>query len=331
MALLGFEVAAIVALHSIGSVQSMQVPWGEDLTTWLSTGTVEELAAPIVRLFALVIAYWMFVSTALTIVAQLTRVPVAVRATSMFTLPAIRRAVEGAMAVSIATSSFVGMTGTAYANSATDIAESVSVGDDNLSVPTPRPTGIPADSSSNVSVGVTINAATAAEEQYSAQAASPSDQFAAEAEDITTTASVSGGDSVPTPRVGVLANNGLPEETTTTSTTTTSTTTTTIIPRSTPSTPTAETQTPAPQTQSETQVLGVQQYQVKAGDNLWTISRDALASATNRAPGDLTNQEIWEYWTAVKEANVNNLRSGDPHWIFPDEVITLPAHTVTAK
>jgi len=112
LALLGFEVAAIVGLQAIGSTPSMQVPWG-DLSTWVHTSSVDEIAAPLIRLFALVVAYWMFVSTALCMIAQASRIPAAVRATNMFTLPTVRRMVDGAMAVSIVTTSFVGVTGTA--------------------------------------------------------------------------------------------------------------------------------------------------------------------------------------------------------------------------
>jgi len=63
---------------------------------------------------------------------------------------------------------------------------------------------------------------------------------------------------------------------------------------------------------------------VAPGDNLWTISRDRLASVTNRSPADISDHEIATYWLRVIAINRNSLRSGNPDVIFPGEIIHLP-------
>src|SRR5580765_7830461 len=99
IALFAFELAALFGLHLLGSSPEMQVPWN-DFSTWIQTSTLEEIVAPLVRLAALVVAYWMLISTTLFTLAQLSRIPAAIRATSMLTMPSVRRVCEGAVAVS---------------------------------------------------------------------------------------------------------------------------------------------------------------------------------------------------------------------------------------
>jgi nucleoid-associated protein YgaU len=60
------------------------------------------------------------------------------------------------------------------------------------------------------------------------------------------------------------------------------------------------------------------------GDNLWTISRDHLAAATNRRSSELSDHEIARYWLRVIAVNRASLRSGNPDVIFPGELIMFP-------
>ncbi len=60
---------------------------------------------------------------------------------------------------------------------------------------------------------------------------------------------------------------------------------------------------------------------VRPGENLWTISRDALALRLSRTPSD---PETAAYWTTVIDANRGRIRSGNPDLIYPGETITLP-------
>jgi len=65
----------------------------------------------------------------------------------------------------------------------------------------------------------------------------------------------------------------------------------------------------------------VTEHTVRAGENLWAISCDVLTARLGRTPSD---PETASYWSAVIDANLADLRSGDPDLIFPGEVITLP-------
>jgi hypothetical protein len=65
-------------------------------------------------------------------------------------------------------------------------------------------------------------------------------------------------------------------------------------------------------------------HRVAQGENLWTISRDHLAAATNRRSVDLSDHEIATYWLRVIAVNRGSLRSGNPDLIFPGELIMFP-------
>jgi hypothetical protein len=63
---------------------------------------------------------------------------------------------------------------------------------------------------------------------------------------------------------------------------------------------------------------------VVAGDNLWSLSADALARATGRARDSLGDHEIAPYWVTVCDATRPTLRSGDVNLVYPGEVVVLP-------
>ena len=69
--------------------------------------------------------------------------------------------------------------------------------------------------------------------------------------------------------------------------------------------------------------LPARTYEVRAGDNLWRISRAELVIRGNAQPDDST---IARYWQAVIAANRTTLRSGNPNLIFPGELVALPEH-----
>lgn len=356
LALLVFEVVAIVGLQAAGSNQSMQVPWS-DFWTWINTNSVDTLALPLLRYAALGLAYWMLVSTLLFVAAQLTRIPMAIKAAGMFTLPSVRRAVDGAMAVSIATTSVVGFAGAAVlADGASDTSvssiTSVVSGDLSLgggvvnnsggdAVATPT---FGAASASGTSVDVTgtgdsgvggdttgtvldlttttspddlvttstTPSSTTSSSTTSSSTTSSTITQADDSQDATTSLAPSAGsDFVPTPRPGAPI------------------TTTTTVPQG-PSTsantpaPTVTTPTPAPQDNTTTQDNGGT-HRVVPGDNLWNISRDHIAEVSGRDKHSVSEAEIRTYWLKVIDVNRDSIRSHDPHWIFPGEIITLPA------
>jgi hypothetical protein len=63
---------------------------------------------------------------------------------------------------------------------------------------------------------------------------------------------------------------------------------------------------------------------VTPGDDLWSLSADALGRATGRASDTLRDDEIGRYWIAVCDANRSSLRSGDVNVVYPGEVVVLP-------
>jgi hypothetical protein len=101
------EVVAVVALHRLGAVDGFAIP-RHDLVTWLQQTSSEEVLLAGVRLAALVAAWWLLGSTLLYVAARLAHLHGAARAVGWATLPAVRRWVDGAAAVSIVAASALG-------------------------------------------------------------------------------------------------------------------------------------------------------------------------------------------------------------------------------
>ena len=377
--LLGFEIAAILALQALGGTSSMQVPWGS-FASWINAGPIENIVPPLVRVLALAVAYWMFLSTALFVVAQISRIPAAVRATSMFTLPSVRRVVDGAMVVSIATTSVMGVGATAAMAATPDATTTsnsltmaqITVDGSTGGVATPNPGSVTtvteeeaadaADDSADDS-GDDESADDSADDESGddESADDSSDDSEDEESDDTTTSTAAptttstaaptttGAPSTPTTgslgqagTVTIIGSGdagsvatprpGAPLATTSVAPTTAAPNSNTwVVPTTgfsvaTPKPVASAATTPttaAPETSADgTQVLGVQEHRVVQGENLWTIARDAVAQSNGgTAP---TESQVRDYWLKVIDANKGNLRSGDPHWIFAGEVVTLP-------
>jgi nucleoid-associated protein YgaU len=104
IALLGFQIAAVVTLHRLGDIDWLQISWS-GVGTYLEITPVEDVLGAVLRQIGLVLAYWMLGTTVLYLGAYATRLPVALRSIEWATLPAVRRIVDGAVAVGIATAS----------------------------------------------------------------------------------------------------------------------------------------------------------------------------------------------------------------------------------
>lgn len=58
-------------------------------------------------------------------------------------------------------------------------------------------------------------------------------------------------------------------------------------------------------------------HMVVAGDNLWSITADALGGSVSAA-------DVHPRWQALIDANLDRLRSGDPDLIYPGERLVIP-------
>ena len=116
LALLGAELTAVLALHWLGRFPGLRIRWDEPVP-WLLSSPVQEVLGAILRSVALVMAYWLLVSTVIYLLASLSRLPSAVRAVAWATFPLARRVADHAVAVTLATS-MVGTTTLGVANPA---------------------------------------------------------------------------------------------------------------------------------------------------------------------------------------------------------------------
>ncbi len=100
VALVGGSVAAIVALHRLAAEPMFAVEWHR-LWVWLGEHTVERVLLGLGRAAALVLAYWIAVSSVLYTAARASGVPRLVRSVEWLALPAVRRVAERVVAVSL--------------------------------------------------------------------------------------------------------------------------------------------------------------------------------------------------------------------------------------
>ncbi len=100
VALVVFEIVAIVTLHALGRLAWLRIPWAE-VGTWIDVNPVEDTIGAMVRYLALAIAYWMLTTTVLYAIAKATRFPAAVRAVEWATLPAVRRVADRVAATTL--------------------------------------------------------------------------------------------------------------------------------------------------------------------------------------------------------------------------------------
>lgn len=166
------EVGALVLLHHLGSYGPTAVEWG-DFGRWLADTPPEDVLVALVRVAALVLAWWLVASTALYVLARMTRVPSLVRAVEWATLPAVRRLVGGVAVTTVAAGSVLGTSGVAAAAPPDRTPVVVQLGAEDTSVTTgpryrPRPAG------SDDTVGTATAPAVAAVTTPPARAAVPS-------------------------------------------------------------------------------------------------------------------------------------------------------------
>lgn len=97
------EVATLVALVAIGHRSELAVPAGH-LDSWLRDGEPATVVVALLRWIALGVVVWLLASTLLYLAAAVSHAPAVIRAVQWSTLPAIRRTIDAACAVSVVTS-----------------------------------------------------------------------------------------------------------------------------------------------------------------------------------------------------------------------------------
>jgi hypothetical protein len=104
------EALLLACLHRLGRVDGFAIPRG-DLGRWLQQTPSEDVLLVGIRLAALVAAWWLLATTLLYAAARLAHWNRAARAVGWATLPAVRRWVDRAAALSIVTGSVLGTIG----------------------------------------------------------------------------------------------------------------------------------------------------------------------------------------------------------------------------
>ena len=131
--LIAFEVGAIATLHAIGGVEWVQIPWHR-LGDWLLQTPADESLPALLRIVALVLTYWLAISTALYALAGMARIPGAIHAIEWATFPAVRRVIDGTAALTIMAATVAGPTAPAIANDGPEPVI-VEIGQDGLPIP----------------------------------------------------------------------------------------------------------------------------------------------------------------------------------------------------
>jgi hypothetical protein len=102
--LVAAEALAVAALHRLGGVHGFAIP-RHDLGRWLRETPSEDVLLAGIRLAALVAAWWLLLTTLLYAGARLAHLHRAASALGWATLPAVRRWVDRAAAISIVAAS----------------------------------------------------------------------------------------------------------------------------------------------------------------------------------------------------------------------------------
>ena len=352
-ALFGIEIAFVVVLHMLGSIDSLAVDFS-NIKVWMDTTPPEIALVASIRLLALVFAYWLIATSFLYMGARAFNIGFLVRTLELTTVPGVRRVIDAGLAAAIVGGTVFGGAGAVFAKSSDAQVNAVpaaitSVVKESRVLYNPTPVG-------DV-LGAEFNSANATNESTNfgpsiadssndkvvvASTETPAPAQVAPTQDTTTPQKDANGNYIPTPSGGAAT----PTEGTIVTpddqdsgndkvviepTPSESSTTTTTAPKV-----TVPTTSPPVVSDSEVQVGGQQvqrpndtttptqapsSYTVVSGDNFWNIAKTQVENSLGR---DATDTEVANYWVKLIEANRANISSGDPDLIFPGEVFTLP-------
>ena len=289
---LALPAVAVVVLHGLGEHPRLRIEWSA-LELWLQVSPLEDVVAAILRLLGLTVAYWLLLSTAVYLLARMTRLPALIGAVEWATLPVVRRAADRAVALALVGSSFAGPAAPALAVDADDLP------------------GVPPPPVVQVDGPPTPGADDAAGQHLYEPVP------AGDAETPTT----SQEHATPAPeRLPSAPSAGAPN------------TADRLGPGGPPAGATPAEARGAPDrpalgergdvAASDGGAVVAQRYEVVAGDNLWAIACSALTKAWGRTP---TAAETAVYWRELIARNAARLRSANPDLIYPGEVLDLPA------
>lgn len=338
---LAAEAAAVVLLLRLGSAGWARVDWGDPLG-WLATAPPVDAVVAVLRVVALAGASWLAASTALAVAVRLTRVPAAIRAADMVTLPTVRRLADRAVAVALTTGTLVTPAGIAVAAPAPVVqaaeaaredaaagvdtaggraaggaaggADAVGDGAAGPAGPSgpPRPPGTSWSPGSAVLGGAPIAIPVAwpglPPVPPPAPPGPPSDTGGGPS---SAPAPAAPGSAGPTPAASAGgADAGTPAP---------------AAPvdhaARAPGLPAVPAPEPGPQAVAVGQVVHV----VVAGDSLWELARVRVAATLGLDPVVVADRDVHAYWVRVLDANRDRIPSSDPDLIRPGDRVVLPA------
>lgn len=132
------EVGVVAGLHLLARVDGFAIDWS-DPVGWIAASAFEDLVGAVVLLSALVLAYWLVVSTVAYALATASGRPGLIRGVHWATLPPIRRMASRAVALSLAASAVAAPIVPAIANLAGSERVIVEIGPDGQLVPPGTP------------------------------------------------------------------------------------------------------------------------------------------------------------------------------------------------
>ena len=98
--ILTMEIGFIVGLHYLGSLDRMQIDFSQ-FSRWLDITSPEVALTASIRMFALVLAYWVLATSVIYLIARTFKIPAMLRAMEFATIPFVRKAIDGALAATI--------------------------------------------------------------------------------------------------------------------------------------------------------------------------------------------------------------------------------------
>ena len=101
------EFGLLVGLHALARLDGFTIDWS-DPGGWLADSPFEDVAGAVILLIALVLAYWLLISTVAYLLATASGRPGLIRSVHWLTLPPIRRMASRAVALTLAASAVAG-------------------------------------------------------------------------------------------------------------------------------------------------------------------------------------------------------------------------------